>query len=271
MLGQLAGDGGVFWNVFGTWQMSPYRHCSIGCVYCNVDAPGASRPVLPEGELLAAVREKIREIPTGGFLGVGAPADPYPPEERALGLTRRLIALLTEEHTDFVLLTRSPLVLRDLDLLAGNPRCKVVDLSVSTSNDEQIARLEPGASTYAERRDAILALAAAGVPTIVAASPWIPDVSVAARILEDFAGKVPVIFRALDLGEGRPGASVRAARFFAGLTQRDVNRAYLAAALEAGSPPGVSWMAPPGMKGGDALFSAMTEETTRGMLEELGA
>jgi DNA repair photolyase len=278
MLGRLVAQSReVFTNLFGAWSMSPYHECSLACVYCNADAQGNSRPALPPDDLVRTIREKLREIGPGQFLTIGTTSDPYPALEGELGLMRRIIAALTESGTDFVILTRSSLVLRDVDLLAGNPHCKVVDLAVCAHRPEDVARLEPGAPSYEERRDAVRALRAREVPTIVAASPWIPGVTDVRRFIEDFRPDAPIIVRALDLGS-RTGAlrlefglpeRTPAAAFFSGLTQAIVNRAYLSAALEIGSSPGVAWMAPPGTKTEDQLFSPMSPELVREYLAAL--
>lgn len=241
MLGHVAArDDLLFVDSCGMWSTSPYNFCSFRCSYCSMEAQGKSRPKLSAADFEAAVRQKIGTLRPGEVVGIGTTADAYPPIEAEHGLTRRLITLLTEAKVRFGIVTKGTLVLRDIDLLAGNPHCTGVMVSVSTHDAESVRRFEPGAPSYEERRELVYRLKRLGAPVSVSAAPFIPGITDPQRIVDDFRPHVMVTFGALDLvlhtQAIRPhfGLPVvpSAARTFPNTTQDEINREYLFAAQQ---------------------------------------
>ena len=171
-------------------SINPYKGCEHGCVYCFARpthayldlSPGLdfesrifSKPAAPD--LLRAALRKPGYRPTP--IAIGTNTDPYQPTERKLGLTRRILEVLWEHRHPVSIVTKSNLILRDLDLisaLAGEGLTSV-HLSITTLDRELARRMEPRAATPGRRLEAIETLHASGVPTGVMASPMIPGLN----------------------------------------------------------------------------------------------
>lgn len=125
-------------------------------------------------------------------INLGANTDPYQPLERKLGVTRSLIEVLAECHHPVTIVTKSALVVRDLDLLQRLAAEQLVRVFVSltTLDDELKRRMEPRAASPAARLATLGRLAAAGIPTGVMFAPVIPALNdhEMERVLEAAAG-----------------------------------------------------------------------------------
>lgn len=168
-------------------SINPYRGCEHGCIYCyarpshaylNLSAGLDFETKLYYKENAIALLE--RELARPGHLvapiHLGANTDPYQPIEREHRLTRGLLEVLLRHRHPVTIVTKSRLVLRDLDLLralAAERLCRVM-LSVTTLDADLKRALEPRAPSPAARLDAISGLARAGVPVGVLAAPVIP-------------------------------------------------------------------------------------------------
>ena len=110
------------------------------------------------------------------MIGTGAMTDPYMPLEGELGMTRSALELIDRYGFGATVLTKSARVLRDLDLLQSiNKKTKVVVQMTLTTADENLCRnLEPNVSTTMERVAALKALQQAGIPTVVWLCPILP-------------------------------------------------------------------------------------------------
>lgn len=170
-------------------------------------------------ELLeAALRSRRRPC----MIGTGSMSDPYVPCERELGLTRRCLEIICRYGFGLSLLTKSDLVLRDLDLLEEiDRRTKCVVQMTLTTYDEDLCRiLEPGVCTTRRRLEVLEALHDRGIPTLVWLSPILP-------FLNDTEENISSILDAC------VRAGVRGVVCFGmGMTLRDGNREYYYAALD---------------------------------------
>lgn len=168
-------------------SINPYRGCEHGCVYCfarpthawlglsaGLDFETRLFAKFDAEQLLRAELAKPSYRPE--VLALGANTDPYQPIERRLRITRGVLEVLWEARHPVIIVTKSALVLRDLDILAQMATENLVKVCVSvTTLDRALARnLEPRAPTPGRRLDAIAGLAAAGVPVGVLAAPMIP-------------------------------------------------------------------------------------------------
>jgi DNA repair photolyase len=171
-------------------SINPYKGCEHGCIYCFARpthaylglSPGQdfeSRIVYkPEGpEALRRHFARASYVPE--VIAIGANTDPYQPAERRLALTRQIIEVLAEHRHPFCIVTKSAGVARDLDLLAPLAADRLVNVLVSiTSLDSELARrMEPRAAAPHRRLATVAALAEAGVPVGVLASPMIPGLN----------------------------------------------------------------------------------------------
>src|SRR5262249_27649731 len=112
-------------------------------------------------------------------IAMGTNTDPYQPTERKLEITRSILAVLRETHHPCTIVTKSNLILRDIDILADMAREHLVKVALSvTTLDRKIARMmEPRAATPERRIDAIRALSEAGIPASVMVAPIIPSLT----------------------------------------------------------------------------------------------
>lgn len=168
-------------------SINPYKGCEHGCIYCFArpthaylgHSPGLDfetrlywkpdAPTLLEAELR---NPKYR----AATLALGANTDPYQPIERERQLTRRILEVLADYRHPVGIVTKSNLILRDLDILAPMAAEGTLRVAISvTTLDRTLARqMEPRAPTPARRLEAIRELSAAGVPVTVLAAPILP-------------------------------------------------------------------------------------------------
>lgn len=164
--------------------MNPYRGCTHGCIYCDsrshcygMDHDFEDVEVKSNApELLeAALKSKRRPC----MIGTGAMCDPYLPLEKELRITRRCLELIDRYGFGFSVITKSDLILRDLDLLKSiNQRSKAVAQITLTTSDEKLCRvLEPNVCTTARRFEVLCRLRDEGVPTVVWLCPILPFIN----------------------------------------------------------------------------------------------
>src|SRR5262245_63287177 len=138
------------------WSLNPYMGCVHRCTVCYVRAfeRRADRP--SDDRYGASIRVKVnvadvlrhelaRRSWTGGTVAIGAATDPYQPAEGHYRLTRRCLEVLAEAHNPFAIITRGPMIVRDVDVLAEAARwAKVsVTFSVPTLDHEVWRTTEP--------------------------------------------------------------------------------------------------------------------------------
>src|SRR5271169_5876344 len=171
-------------------SINPYRGCEHGCFYCYARPThaymGLSAGLDFETKLFAkqdAAELLERELASPKYrpapIAFGANTDPYQPIERQYRITRSLIEVLKRVGHPLTIVTKSNLILRDLDLLAPMGRDGLIKVYVSvTTLDRELARkMEPRAPTPQKRLEAIEALNDAGVPAGVMVAPIIPAIN----------------------------------------------------------------------------------------------
>src|SRR5215470_8412802 len=168
-------------------SINPYRGCEHGCVYCFARPTHAYLGLSPgldfESKLFMkpnAPELLERELSAPDYspktIAIGTNTDPYQPIERRHQIMRRILEVLDRASHPVGIVTKSALVLRDLDILTRMAKRDLVKVAISvTTLDRQTARkMEPRAATPGKRLDAIAGLAAAGVPVAVMVAPIIP-------------------------------------------------------------------------------------------------
>ncbi len=168
-------------------SINPYRGCEHGCVYCFARPTHAYLGLSPgldfESKLFVkpnAPELLERELSAPGYvprsIAIGTNTDPYQPIERRHQIMRRILEVLDAAGHPVGIVTKSALVLRDLDILTRMARRDLVKVALSvTTLDPTLARtMEPRASTPPRRLEALRQLSAAGVPTAVMVAPVIP-------------------------------------------------------------------------------------------------
>jgi DNA repair photolyase len=157
------------------YSLNPYRGCPHACLYCY--ASSVTRDPRPWGSVLDVkenapelLARELRSAPRGLTL-VSSATDPYPPQELREGITRRCLSLFREQRFPVSVLTRSPLVLRDLDLFQGWTN---VDVGMSFISSRDRSVLEPRVPPVARRLATLRRLREAGVTTWASIAPVLP-------------------------------------------------------------------------------------------------
>jgi len=171
-------------------SINPYRGCEHGCIYCFARPTHAYLGLSPgldfESKLLvkpeaADLLQKELAAPSyePRVIAIGTNTDPYQPIERKYQVMRRILEVLDRAGHPVGIVTKSALVLRDLDILARMAERKLakVALSVTTLDAQLARRMEPRAATPMRRLEALRRLSQAGVPTSVMVAPVIPAIN----------------------------------------------------------------------------------------------
>jgi DNA repair photolyase len=171
-------------------SINPYRGCEHGCIYCFARPTHAFLGLSPgldfETRLFAktnAGHALEREFAEPGYkvrtIAIGTNTDPYQPIERRYRIMRRILEVLSAANHPVGIVTKSALVLRDLDLLKSMAERGLVKVALSvTTLDRKLARaMEPRASTPDKRLETLQRLVDAGVPSSVMVAPVIPGLT----------------------------------------------------------------------------------------------
>jgi len=182
------------------WSINPYRGCGHGCSFCYarsthlyLDRPAddtfqrhifwkAGAPDILRGQLERLAR--LGKLPD--HVAVGTATDPYQPLEAEKRLTRGCLEVLAEFGVPFSVTTRSPLVLRDLDILRKAP-AKAVNISLHTLDAQIWRRFEPASPPPRRRLEAAGRLAEAGVPVNIFVAPVLPYLTDSAEAAAELA------------------------------------------------------------------------------------
>ncbi len=168
-------------------SINPYRGCEHGCIYCFARPTHAYLGMSPgvdfESRLFAkpnAAELLAKELSAPGYvpkvIAMGTNTDPYQPLEKKMRITRSILEVLRDFRHPVGIVTKSPLILRDIDILSDMAKMGLAKAALSvTTLDRRLARLmEPRAGTPTRRLQAIQGLSDAGIPTGVMFAPAIP-------------------------------------------------------------------------------------------------
>ncbi len=171
-------------------SINPYRGCEHGCIYCYARPSHAFLGLSPgldfETKLSAksnAAELLERELAAPGYvpkvIALGANTDPYQPIERELRISRQVLEVLAKARHPVGIVTKSVLVLRDLDILAPMAALGLVKVAISiTSLDRSVARrMEPRAASPPKRLMVLAELVRAGVPAAAMVAPIVPAIT----------------------------------------------------------------------------------------------
>jgi DNA repair photolyase len=171
-------------------SINPYRGCEHGCVYCFARPTHAYMGLSPgldfESKLFMkpdAPELLERELSAAKYsprtIAIGTNTDPYQPIEKKYEIMRRILQVLDRANHPVGIVTKSALVLRDIDILSSMAKRNLVKVAVSvTTLDPGLARvMEPRAATPPRRLNTLRELSAAGIPTTVMVAPIIPAIN----------------------------------------------------------------------------------------------
>ncbi len=200
------------------YTMNLYRGCSHQCIYCDSRSECYQienfTDVLVKVNAIELLKKELPRKRVKGTIGTGSMSDPYLPLEATRNLTGQALEVIAQQQFPVHVLTKSDLVLRDLETLREIKRVyAAVSFTITTADDDLGKQLEPGAPIVSRRFAAIERLAAAGILTGVLLMPVLP-------FIEDNAENITaIVSRAHECG-----ASYILASF--GMTLRDRQRAY---------------------------------------------
>jgi DNA repair photolyase len=173
-----------------SWSLNPYTGCAHRCTFCYVRAyeRRADRPSDERYGRTIRVKVNVADVlrlelarPSWRHesVAIGAATDPYQPAEGKYRLTRRCLQVLAAARNPFSIVTRGPMVVRDIDVLQEASRRAGVEVSVSISTvDEAIRRrTEPGTAPPAQRLRAVRMLVNAGIRAGVGVAPVLPGLT----------------------------------------------------------------------------------------------
>ncbi len=203
------------------WSLNPYMGCAHRCSFCYVRAfeARADRPWDDRYGTSIRVKTNVagvlrRELARPGWerghVAIGAATDPYQPAEGRYRLTRACVEALGEAENPFSIITRGPLVVRDVDVLAAAARRASVSVtfSVPTLDTDVWRRTEPGTPPPHQRLRALTALVEAGIDASVGMAPILPGLSDRPELLAEVvraaraAGATRIWASLLHLGPG---------------------------------------------------------------------
>jgi DNA repair photolyase len=179
------------------WALNPYRGCTHACEYCyarkyqrhlELDAGDAFSSVIFVKTNLPRVlaREVARASWDRSTVAIGSATDPYQPIEGHYRLTRQAISILAAAKTPISIITKGPMIVRDIDVLADAGRgagCSV-NMSVPSVDTDAWQKLEPGTASPAQRLRAVRQLADAGVDVGVLMMPLVPGITTSRAKIE---------------------------------------------------------------------------------------
>ncbi len=180
------------------WSLNPYMGCAHRCTFCYVRAfeLRADRPSDERYGRSIRVKTNVadvlrRELARPSWrrdgIAIGAATDPYQPAEGRYRLTRACLEVLADARNPFALITRGPMILRDLDVLARAARRADVHVtfSIPTIDREIWARTEPGTAPPHQRLRAVRELVDAGIKVGVGMAPILPGLTDKRELMED--------------------------------------------------------------------------------------
>jgi DNA repair photolyase len=171
-------------------SINPYQGCEHGCVYCFARPTHAYHDLSPGLDFETRIMAKTnaaellqKELSARSYtcepIAIGVNTDAYQPAERELKITRSLLETCLSYRQPVVVITKSKLILRDLDVLKEMASRQLVKTSVSvTTLDNELKRqMEPRTAGVGGRLNVIRSLAEAGVPVSVMLAPVIPRIN----------------------------------------------------------------------------------------------
>jgi len=171
-------------------SINPYRGCEHGCIYCyarpshafmglssGIDFETRLFYKVDAGKVLAEELSHPRYVCKP--ITIGANTDPYQPVERELQVTRSVLEVLARTRHPASIITKSALILRDIDLLADMARDDLMSVAISITTLTPATKrvLEPRTASPQARLRALRELSAAGIPTGVMSAPVIPAIT----------------------------------------------------------------------------------------------
>lgn len=164
--------------------MNLYRGCSHGCIYCDSRSKcyhmeHAFEDIEVKENAIDLLEYALKHKRKKCMIGTGSMTDPYLPLEMEINNVRKALHLIYKYGFGFTVITKSDRILRDLDLLKKiNEKTKcVVQMTLTTYDEDLCRKIEPNVSTTRERFQVLKQLRDAGIPTVVWLTPILPYIN----------------------------------------------------------------------------------------------
>ena len=164
--------------------MNLFRGCTHGCIYCDSRSKCCQmnhkfEDVEVKENGISLLEESLKRKRKKCMIGLGSMTDPYIKEELGLNYTRQALEIINKYGFGVTLITKSANVLRDLDLfkeIHSKSKC-VIQMTLTTYDEELCKKIEPNVSTTKERVEALKILRDEGIPTVVWLTPILPFIN----------------------------------------------------------------------------------------------
>ena len=157
------------------YSLNPYTGCGHGCIYCYATyIPNFYKPRRKK-DLLKRIKKDLEKTPSGSLLSISNSSDPYVPMDKKYEDIRKCLQLLRNYDFRVLLITKSDLVLRDIDIIKDLH--SAVTFTITTLEKEVYSKLEPNAPEPEKRLQAIKELNKAGIPTGLRLDPIFPQLN----------------------------------------------------------------------------------------------
>lgn len=166
--------------------------CGHGCIYCYaIKFPSFLGPASPRLKLKEEILRMVKKTKIRLPVMLSDSTDPYQPLEREFKVTRRCIEVLAEHGFPLLIVTKSNLVVRDIDVFKKTPT--VISMTITTSREDIARIIEPNAPSPQARLSALREIVLEGIPATVRIDPIIPSVNSDLGDLEKLISKVSKI------------------------------------------------------------------------------
>jgi DNA repair photolyase len=164
------------------YNMNLYRGCQHGCIYCDSRSKcyqlGELSDIRIKENALTLLENELRSKRVKGTIGFGSMNDPYMPIEKVQELTRQALGIINKYHFPVHIITKSNLVVRDVDLLKETGKTyAAVSITITTADDSLSKQIEPGAPDTSQRFEAIRLLSDAGIYCGITLMPVLPFIT----------------------------------------------------------------------------------------------
>ena len=200
-------------TLFGLrYNMNLYRGCQHGCIYCDSRSScyqlGDLSDIRIKENALQLLEKELRSKRERGTIGFGAMNDPYMPVEKNEELTRRALQLALRYRFPVHIITKSNLVVRDIDILKEISKIyAAISLTITTTDDRLSKLIEPSAPVSSLRFEAIKALSEAGIYCGITLMPVLPFIT------DEEENILNIVYRAKEAGAqyilATPGMTLR--------------------------------------------------------------
>lgn len=164
--------------------MNLYRGCSHGCIYCDSRSKCYHmdyefEDIEIKENAIELLENTLKHKRKKCMIGTGSMTDPYIPLEKELGNVRKALSLIYQYGYGFTVITKSNLIMRDIDLLKKiNQKTKcVIQMTLTTYDEEVCKKIEPNVCTTAERFEVLKQMRDAGIPTVLWLTPILPFIN----------------------------------------------------------------------------------------------